>query len=203
MKTNKEGMESKTYIITAYDSELADALSIRIAEAGNTVLYMTDNSAQGYAIAAEEPRVRFRFCPFLSHDAIEKEIIWAETFISKAQAVVVVMGQEEMEKAIQDKQWPHFPFAFLENREEERKIAVCYVVTSNKDALGSLFMKCCQFSFSAPINPAFKINTFVIEQPKSRYSNQVIFNLSELITYLSSHQAVPTSPQIFYFRDRE
>ncbi len=196
-------MESKTYIVTAYGSELADALSIRIAEAGNTVLYLTDNSAQGYAIAAEEPRVRFRFCPLLSYEAIEKEIIWAETFISKAEAVVVVMSKEEMEKAMLDKQWPHFPFTFLENRAEERKITICYIVTSCGKELESLFMKCCQFSFLAKINPAFKINTFVIEQPKSRYSSQVIFNISGLITYLSSHQAVPTSPQIFYFRDTE
>lgn len=194
-------MESKIFILIDYEQYSGQIISAQVAQLGNTVIYLTDNKLQGYAVAADEPRVRFRYCSPYSSDAISQEIKWTESCLSSLDGVIIVSNLNDIHTSskIDDLDFN------LASRKND--LSVLYIIftdensnaRSDKKNLESLQR---QLFNAAKNNQQLKINCVVMNSNTNKNTNndiQISRNISALILFLSSLNTEIFRNQTFYF----
>lgn len=194
-------MDSKIYVCIDYTKTWGDLISIGVAQAGNTVIYLSEDESQGFAAVAKEPRVRFRYCIPSSLESIAKEIKQTETYIASIDGIIVLVEPKDLKKSIQMKHWSKLGLN-LSSRENE--ISVNYLViaekSEDKEELNELYLTLCNASLSQKKIKNIKANHIIIDKYKAEKENalRIVNTVSSLIVYLSTPHSQSLRFQIFY-----
>ncbi len=200
-------MYSQLYIVIPSQEPLSQIISKHLAEIGNSIVYLTDNESEGYAIAAEEPRVRYRFCSPRELNAIEHELYWVERNISTINSVVVMVDEEDIEQAIMP--IPEDIFSRYVSRldKNQHHLSLTYVISprDNKKSsasLAALHLKLCELAHQQQHRVGIKINYVVLSPTKEALDGvcaDIAKDASDLIHYLSTNRAKAMRQHAFYF----
>ncbi|KXF80718.1 hypothetical protein ATN88_07930 [Enterovibrio coralii] len=171
------------------------------------MVFLGDDEQAGYALAAEEPRVRFRHCQSLSAKEIATEFLWSERCISKVHGIVVMVPFSQ--SVLLSEEYYQSLLAEIGSpiTDAESPLTLTYVVFPEKDSeadnLKSLHLSLCQRSHDVKnADSTLRIN-HVFVSDSAVYSSEDCGNLaadtSELIHYLTSTTSHCLHSQAFYF----
>ncbi|CZF78885.1 hypothetical protein GCE9029_01113 [Grimontia celer] len=201
-------MDSQLYIVINANLPLGQIISKRLAQKGNTVVYLADNEQDGYAIAADEPRVRYRHCLTYDHGMIAGEFDWATRYVGPVNGVVVVVTEGSIRQLSIPIEESFFASLHEGLSQETDELSLTYVIVPDDDktcgqSLKDLHLKLCELSHqSNSSKTGIKVNHVVIgahqytQGPKCAV---VATDASDLIHYLSSKNAKAVRHQAFYF----
>ncbi|PKF50438.1 hypothetical protein [Enterovibrio nigricans] len=200
-------MESKLYIVINAKQLFGQSLSKRLAQRGNTVVFLSNDEQLGYALAAEEPRVRFRYCESLGTTDIASEFLWSERCISTVHGVVIIVPIDELSLLADDYRQSLLSAFGCTESSQGRPLCVTYVVLPKQEddhgALKSLHLDLCKQSHNVEkTNSKLKLNHIIMSDFKhcDSENNVTLANdTSELIHYLTSTTAKCLKSQTFYF----
>ncbi|MGF1866863.1 hypothetical protein L4D15_16650 [Enterovibrio norvegicus] len=200
-------MDSQLYIVIPSQEPLSQIISKHLAEKGNSIVYLTDNESEGYAIAAEEPRVRYRFCSPHDLNAIEHELYWVERNISPINSVVVMVNEEDIEQERMPISEDIFSLYASRLNENQPHLSLTYVITpkskeKSSDSLADLHLKLCELAHKDQNGSGIKINHVVLSpghEPLEGVCASIARDASDLIHFLSTNRAKAMQQQAFYF----
>ncbi|WP_161972842.1 hypothetical protein [Enterovibrio baiacu] len=200
-------MDSQLYIVIPSQDPLSQIISKHLAEKGNSIVYLTDNESEGYAIAAEEPRVRYRFCSPRDLNAIEHELYWVERNISTINSVVVMVNEEDIDQAIMPISEDIFSRYASRLDENQPNLSLTYVISpkdneKSSDSLAALHLKLCELAHQDQHRAGIKINHVVLSPAQEALESVcagIAKDASDLIHFLSTNRAKAMQQHAFYF----
>ncbi|WP_407333101.1 hypothetical protein [Enterovibrio sp. 27052020O] len=206
-------MDSQLYLVINSKQPLGQRISKRLAEKGNVVVYLTDDDHEGYAIAAEEPRVRYRCCSPQDRTMLAEEIEWTQRCLSPIDGVIVMVSEPEIEDiempldehffdCVRSSDTPQMP---------EKEFCITYVIVAQKqqspDSLKALHLALCSRAHDDVKPNGFRVNYVVVSLSNDADGENhgvqpdIALDASNLIRYLTSRQANAVHHQAFYFKN--
>ncbi|USH04110.1 hypothetical protein K6Q96_08520 [Grimontia kaedaensis] len=200
-------MDSQLYIVINANLPLGQIISKRLAQKGNTVIYLADNEQDGYAIAADEPRVRYRHCLTFDRGMIAGEFDWATRYVGPVNGVVVVVTEESIRQLSIPIEESFFASLHEGLSQETDELSLTYVIVPNDEKSGQslkdLHLKLCELSHISKFpSKGIKVNHVIIgthQYTQGPKCADIATDTSDLIHYLSSINAKAVRHQAFYF----
>ncbi|WP_028025561.1 hypothetical protein [Enterovibrio calviensis] len=202
-------MDSQLYLVINAKQPLGQHVSKRLAEKGNVVVYLDDDEQEGYRLAAEEPRIRYRYCLPKNSDMIASEAEWTQRCVSSIDGIVVMVSASE----VQDLRMPleEQPlFSSMVSNQTEHTLPLTYVIVPNDDtqaeSLKAIHLALCSQSHLNEKPSMLRVNYVVIstETGDKHLESPLLLDLStdvsNLIHYLTSIHARSVHRQAFYFK---
>lgn len=200
-------MDSQLYIVINANIQLGQTISKELAQKGNTVIYLGENEQEGYAITADEPRVRYRYCSIGDRTAIAKEFDWTKRNVAPIDGIVVLVAEGDIQGMKMPLEEEYFVSLLDGNNTSVGALPLTYVIVpdakSDSDTtLKTLHLNLCELSHQER-NPshALKVNHVVVSGKQHTHQKcaNMASNASDLIHYLSSQHAKAIQRQAFYF----
>ncbi|MBV7296775.1 hypothetical protein [Enterovibrio paralichthyis] len=201
-------MDSQLYIVINPHLPLGQIISKRLAQKGNTVVYLTENEQEGYAIAAEEPRVRYRSCNPKNLSMLEEEMAWVSQCISTISGVVVITSEKEFNANYMPLNEGFFRRTAAQIGMHNTTLNLTYVIVpeeadTSREALRALHLKLCQLAHE-PKTDSDCVNVNHVLVSSITYDDEsccvdVAADTTDLIHYLTSTTFKTVSQQAFYF----
>ncbi|CZF79407.1 hypothetical protein [Grimontia marina] len=205
-------MDSQLYIVINANLLLGQIISKRLAQKGNNVVYLADNEQDGYAIAADEPRVRYRHCfPFV-HSKIAEEFKWVTRNVAPVNGIIVLVSEKSIDQLTMPLEESFFAALSYDISQADCELTLTYVIVPDNDketshSLEDLHLKLCQLSHKNNTkDKGIKVNHIVIscyQYTQGEKCVEIATNASDLIHYLSSKSANAVRHQAFYFSNSE
>ncbi|WP_281545288.1 hypothetical protein [Grimontia sp. SpTr1] len=201
-------MDSQLYIVINANLPLGQIISKRLAQKGNTVVYLADNEQDGYAIAADEPRVRYRYCLPFDRTMIADEFDWATSNVASVDGVVVLVSESTIDQLKMPLDETFFASLKANASDTIDELTLTYVIVPDKsedasDSLKALHLKLCQLAHSnKTVHKGLKVNHVVIggdQYTQGPKCPDIATDASDLIHYLCSEHAKAVRHQAFYF----
>ncbi|OEE65768.1 hypothetical protein A1OO_08130 [Enterovibrio norvegicus FF-33] len=210
-------MDSQLYLVINTQQPLGQRISKRLAEKGNIVVYLTDDDQEGYAIAAEEPRVRYRYCSPKNQAMLAEEIEWTQRCVSLIDGIVVMVSESEIEDIQMPLDERFFSCARPQNTSSElsqeplQELSITYVIVAQKpqapDSLKALHLALCSRAHDDEKCNGFRVNYVLVslndkdEEDNDTTQSDIATSASNLTHYLTSQQAKAVHRQAFYFKN--
>lgn len=201
-------MDSQLYIVINANIQLGQAISKQLAQKGNTVFYLGNDEQEGYAITADEPRVRYRYCPTNDRIAIANEFDWIKRNVAPIDSIVVLVPEMSIQHVEMPLEESYFASLLDCSNGHVAELPLTYLIapsaaTDSDESLKALHLALCQLSHQKKDRmTGMKVNHIVItNKPHPRQACPSIDNdVSDLIHYLSSQQANAIRHQIFFLQ---
>ncbi|MDD1780719.1 hypothetical protein LRP49_05825 [Enterovibrio sp. ZSDZ35] len=200
-------MESKLYIVINAKQTLGQSLSMRLAQRGNNVVFLSNDEQLGYALAAEEPRVRFRRCTSLNSKEVAAEYHWSERCISAVHGIVIMVPIKESLLLDDDYCQALLSDCGYQSTNRDSSLSITYVVFPEQDdeslTLKSLHLELCKRAHNADKRADTpRVNHVILSDiaaGDTESDADLANETSELIHYLTSTTSQSLQSQAFYF----
>ncbi|MDD1791607.1 hypothetical protein LRP50_00500 [Enterovibrio sp. ZSDZ42] len=203
-------MDSQLYLVVNQIQCLGQQVSKRLAEKGNVVVYLDDDEQEGYRLAAEEPRIRYRYCQPKDENMILSEVEWTQRCVSSIDGIVAMVSAAEVQ-GIRMPLEDHSLFSSVVLKESVQTLPLTYVIVSNDDtqteSLKAIHLALCAQSHLYEKPSALRVNYVVISTKadeklmESSVFSDISTDVSNLIHYLTSSHARAIYRQAFYIEN--
>lgn len=199
-------MESQLYVVINPDGPVGQTICKCLAKLGNSVVYLSDNEPAGFAIAADEPRVRFRYCDAQNASWVREELEWIQDCVNPICGVIVLISASTFSAG--DTPFTASFFQRAARHTTHKRLKLTYVITPDHDESSPEELRvihldlCRQLHKLEGSNEGISVNHILLADAVRKEADDDTSNAeeaSQVIHYLTSTPLNSMSNQTFYF----